>query len=754
MKTKILLKAIVVVIIPGILLVGPPRVQADEILFPRLNNSFLAPQLQLSSNLFTERFDILIRTGKAFPVNAGTEKFSLPQLNEFLNSIPTVSVTGENTLLNQLIHNTEILYVSSEMADLSRTGGLGDVTLEGVNWTEKQLTETGRHISRVLPFFKLEPNGAPINYEKLGWELSKITDAAGKNIELDIKIKDEIFKTRLVLGINKKDGVVNLFLDNEELSQQPFLKYHGDAGRTQAIWLSRAVLEAVKTLGINVKTFHLNDWQSGLIAAYLRGTDYYPDIAKKTGVILTVHNPKSQGRYGRETYEETGLPWDLYNMEFLEFHYDWNMLKAIVFCDKVYTVSPTYAIEMQEKDEAGHGLQGVFKKLAKEGRLEGVLNGIDPAKYRMKEGETKQTYKKQLQRIAIDHKGSYKFQVDEFKEQSLSAQKLAKAIIEDSKSSEKSPESEEGAVNWLNESILPYKIFNNFLSITDLDKKGQGLAGQIENKYDQALSEFSDEALKKLAETPEGQQFKSLVLRLRYPQRTPKSHKKFKLDPKKPLIGTISRIDSQKGLDLLAKIIPQLVEKENMQIVIVGTAAKDDINGHKLEKELKRLEDEHSENVLFINQFDGIVPTVYGALDMFLMPSDFEPCGLGQMIAMCKETIPIVRATGGLDDTVIDYRFDTEKGNGFKFISDVKNRSEAVNIFLETIKAAKSYWDDKKEWKKIKANALNTDSSWESRVKKIVGFYDFIIKKLNLSSPSVKTAQPHLPQKDPVAWAI
>ena len=114
-----------------------------------------------------------------------------------------------------------------------------------------------------------------------------------------------------------------------------------------------------------------------------------------------------------------------------------------------------------------------------------------------------------------------------FERENLSAKKLVGEIMKGLKVSEEIPKSEEESIKWLNESILPYNIFNKSLAVKDLNEECQSLFAQIREKHGKKLSDFLDEELKELAETPEGRKIKSLILRVSYPLKTPKNLKYF-----------------------------------------------------------------------------------------------------------------------------------------------------------------------------------------------------------------------------------
>lgn len=178
-----------------------------------------------------------------------------------------------------------------------------------------------------------------------------------------------------------------------------------------------------------------------------------------------------------------------------------------------------------------------------------------------------------------------------------------------------------------------------------------------------------------------------------------------------PMIGMVSRLTHQKGCDLLLRILDELL-KEEIQVVIVGTG--DYIYQESLKSFSSKYPDKISSNIKFSNE---LAHKVYASSDMFLMPSLFEPCGLGQLIALRYGSVPIVRETGGLKDTVIPYNEYTEEGTGFGF------RNYNHNEFLDTIRYALNIYKNKERWNKIVKNAMELDNSWEKSAKEYLRIY-------------------------------
>ena len=189
---------------------------------------------------------------------------------------------------------------------------------------------------------------------------------------------------------------------------------------------------------------------------------------------------------------------------------------------------------------------------------------------------------------------------------------------------------------------------------------------------------------------------------------------KFGLDYKEgvPVIGIISRLYDAKGLDLIQKAFKDLM-KMDLQIVLLGTGDK---KYHKFfETVLMKNRDKYSHLLGFD---DELAHLIEAGADMLLMPSRFEPCGLNQMYSLVYGTIPIVRATGGLADTVENFDPKAETGNGFVF-----EKYDAKEMLNTILKAIKIYNEDKKTWNKIQKAGMKSNFSWLNSSKNYVDLY-------------------------------
>lgn len=183
------------------------------------------------------------------------------------------------------------------------------------------------------------------------------------------------------------------------------------------------------------------------------------------------------------------------------------------------------------------------------------------------------------------------------------------------------------------------------------------------------------------------------------------------VNPDIPLIGIVSRLVSQKGLDLISYIMPEIM-RENVQMVVLGTGE------HQYQSMFNYYDSTYPNKVSARITFDSaLAQQIYAGSDMFLMPSLFEPCGIGQMLAMRYGTLPIVRETGGLKDTVEPYNQYTGEGNGFSF------QNYNAHDMLYCIQRAIDIYKDKKVWSELVINAMNTDSSWKKSAKTYISTY-------------------------------
>lgn len=185
----------------------------------------------------------------------------------------------------------------------------------------------------------------------------------------------------------------------------------------------------------------------------------------------------------------------------------------------------------------------------------------------------------------------------------------------------------------------------------------------------------------------------------------------------KPLICMITRLTAQKGLDLVVAVAEELLAAD-VQLVVLG------MGDWKFETRLKDLEHRYGSKLrVIINFSKDMASKLYAASDMFLMPSKFEPCGLSQMIAMRYGSVPIVRETGGLKDTVAPFNPETDEGTGFTF-----KTFNAQDMLSAIWRAVDLYYNHNEKWNKVRENGMSVDFSWVASAKKYNALYREIMK--------------------------
>lgn len=183
----------------------------------------------------------------------------------------------------------------------------------------------------------------------------------------------------------------------------------------------------------------------------------------------------------------------------------------------------------------------------------------------------------------------------------------------------------------------------------------------------------------------------------------------------RPLMVMVTRLTRQKGLDLVMYALDRILSG-GLQVAVLGTGDRDYEDG------LRYFQDKYPGTMAARIEFDpALSQRMYAAADMFLMPSKFEPCGLSQIIAMRYGTLPIVRETGGLKDTVIPYNEFTGEGTGFSF-SNFNGDEMGDAVF----RAARLFWDNRDAWNQLVTQAMSQDFSWTRSADKYLDLYFFM----------------------------
>jgi len=192
----------------------------------------------------------------------------------------------------------------------------------------------------------------------------------------------------------------------------------------------------------------------------------------------------------------------------------------------------------------------------------------------------------------------------------------------------------------------------------------------------------------------------------------------FKVDPTIPLLGFVARLVTQKGLDILVPVLEELAAEQDIQLVLLGTGED---QYHQILRDIaKKNKKWFGVHILFDPK---MAKQIYAGSDMLLIPSYYEPCGLGQIIGLRYGTVPIVRATGGLADTIKNFEPVTQKGNGFLFEDYTSDALHAV--MLRAVKIFKQ----EKLWKSLVTNAMESDFSWNASAEKYSEIYETIKRR-------------------------
>ena len=187
-------------------------------------------------------------------------------------------------------------------------------------------------------------------------------------------------------------------------------------------------------------------------------------------------------------------------------------------------------------------------------------------------------------------------------------------------------------------------------------------------------------------------------------------------DPKAMMIGIVSRLTDQKGFDLIAYVMDELCQ-DNIQLVVLGTGEEQYENMFR--HFAWKYQGKVSANIFYDNAMSH---KIYASCDAFLMPSLFEPCGLSQLMSLRYGTIPIVRETGGLKDTVEPYNEYESTGTGFSFTNYNAHEMLATVRYAEAV-----YYDRKREWNKLIDRAMAKDFSWGNSAKQYEEMYNWLI---------------------------
>lgn len=469
----------------------------------------------------------------------------------------------------------KLFYVASECQPFCATGGLGDVM--GSLPKNVKATNKSADVRVVLPLY------GDIRQEyrdKMSFWGYTYVDLAWR---------------RQYCGVMelKQDGVIYYFIDNEYYFKRAGQYGHYDDGERFAFF-SKAALSILPLIGFIPTIIHCNDWQTALVPVYLK-TLFHDEYFRNIRTVFTIHNIAYQGKYDPAILGDVfGL--GEHSRSIVAYDGDINLMKgAIVCCDVLSTVSPTYAEEIKTP-EYSYGLHYIIKQNSY--KLRGIINGID---------------------------------------------------------------------------VKFYSPSNDDALFVKYDKKSADGKNKNKTQLQQMLNLPVDENI--------------------------------------PMVSMISRLVDLKGIDLLIQSVDELM-KNHLQLVILG---KGDV---QYENILRSFEHRYPNKVRVIIAFNqDLSRKIYASSDIYLMPSKTEPCGLAQMIASRYGAIPIVRETGGLNDSILD--FGTGHGNGWTF----KNYN--FRDFLYVVKnAVEVYHNHKDAWNDLRNIVFNADFSWEKSAKEYWKTYE------------------------------
>ncbi|HEL0558581.1 glycogen synthase [Streptococcus equi subsp. zooepidemicus Sz105] len=462
----------------------------------------------------------------------------------------------------------KIMFVAAEGAPFAKTGGLGDV----IGALPKSLVKNGHEVSVILPYYDV------------------VDQAFGHQVEDVLYFYTQVGWRRQYVGIKRlvKDKVTFYFIDNQAYFFRGRIYGDWDDGERFA-YFQLAAIEAMEKIGVIPDILHVHDYHTAMIPFLLKEKYHWIQAYQAIRTVFTIHNIAFQGQFdagmlgdlfgvGMERYEDGTLRW----------HDGLNWMKAaVLYADRVTTVSPSYAHEIQTP-AFGKGLDQVMRMEA--GKLSGIVNGID---------------------------------TDLF--------------------------------NPARDPHLPAPF------------SAEDLSGKAATK--QALQE-----------------------RLGLPVRADV-----------PLIGMVSRLTDQKGFQLVLEELSHILQQD-VQLVLLGTGDPD------YEAAFAWFAKAYPEKLSANITFDlTLAQHIYGACDLFLMPSAFEPCGLSQMMAMRYGAIPIVHEIGGLKDTVAPYNAYEKTGTGFGF-----DQFSGFWLTQTLLFALNIYHNHKEDWQTIQQNAMTKDFSWDT----------------------------------------
>ena len=468
-----------------------------------------------------------------------------------------------------------ILLASSEIHPYSKTGGLGDA----VGALGRALARAGHQVGIVTPLYRGVREKFPA-LRRVDWVFDIALGAKRVGAEL--------------WALEAARGLTVYFVHQPEYFDRAGIYGEGadywDNGE-RFIFFSKCVVHLVRYLPWQPEVVNVHDWQTGLVPALVLHQTRTEGWGSAPKICLTIHNLAYQGVFPASAYAFSNLPPDYFHPEGAEFYGQLNCLKAgIAFADVITTVSPRYAREITT-EEFGEGLDGLLRSRQGQGRLVGILNGVD---------------------------------YDEW-------------------NTEKNP-----CIKF------PY-------SSDDLSGKAKCKAA-LQREFGLGLN------------------------------------------PRTPLFGTVTRLVAQKGMDIQLGALEEMLNA-HQHFVLLGSGSAE------YERAFENLATRWPKKAAVRIGYDhALAHRIEAACDFYLMPSRFEPCGLNQMYSLRYGTIPIVRRTGGLDDTVVDATDDPAHVNGIKF------QEYSSASLARAIRKALALFHERDSFLRYRRNGMAKDFSWDRAV--------------------------------------
>ncbi|OOF66723.1 glycogen synthase GlgA [Rodentibacter caecimuris] len=478
----------------------------------------------------------------------------------------------------------KVLHVCSEFYPLLKTGGLADV-VGALPFAQQTIDIEARILIPAYPAIK-------------------------KGIQnTDVVAEFNNFAGHIVLRYGEYKGIGVYLIDAPHLYEREGNPYHdpwyNDYPDNYKRFALLGWVGAELAVGLDywwkADIVHSHDWHAGLTAAYLHNK------GRPIKTVFTIHNLAYQGKFSSHHLAEIGLPDWMYQPDGLELYGEMSYLKAgLYYSDLITAVSPTYAKEITTS-EFGYGLEGLLTMLSQQGRLFGVLNGVD-------------------ENIWHPNNDNY---------------------IEDH-----------------------YKL--------------KAMAGKQKNK-------------------------EKLQAYFNLPQ---------KVDAL--LFVMVTRLTEQKGVDLLLESVDEII-KSNGQLIVLGSGAS------HLEEGLKRLAQIYPQNIgVKLGYDEALSHLLVAGGDVILVPSRFEPCGLTQLYGLKYGTLPLVRETGGLADTVVSCSSEAIKARlstGFVF-----KHADSQGLRY-ALRQAFELWQKPRLWFSVRTTAMEQDFSWKIAAQGYAKLYQYVLNR-------------------------